>query len=72
MSTVTYTFKVNVTCQSCVDAINRSLQKSFGSNLKSLVANVEAKEVILTLSPDISREQAYKALEKTGKAVSLN
>ncbi|RWS01037.1 hypothetical protein B4U79_00131, partial [Dinothrombium tinctorium] len=53
----TYNFKVEITCDGCVNAIKRSLSKSLGDKLKNVDANVETKAVAVTVHyPDESSE----------------
>ncbi|OTF70163.1 hypothetical protein BLA29_014845, partial [Euroglyphus maynei] len=57
MSTI-YKFKADITCQSCVNAIQKSLTKTYGDELQSVDSNVENKDVTVVLARK-SGEEPY-------------
>ncbi|KAH9525878.1 Cytosolic copper metallochaperone [Dermatophagoides farinae] len=70
-STQTYKFKADITCQACVNAIQKSLKKTYGDELQSVDSNVENKDVTIVLVRQSNNEpytydQVYEALAKTG------
>ncbi|KAH7640448.1 antioxidant 1 copper chaperone [Dermatophagoides farinae] len=74
-STQTYKFKADITCQACVNAIQKSLKKTYGDELQSVDSNVENKDVTIVLVRQSNNEpytydQVYEALAKTGRSIT--
>ncbi|KAH9419200.1 uncharacterized protein LOC113793993 [Dermatophagoides pteronyssinus] len=74
-TTKTYKFKADITCQACVNAIQKSLTKTYGDELQSVDSNVETKDVTIVLARKSNEEpytydQVYEALAKTGRSIT--
>lgn len=65
-----FEFGVEMTCEACVNAVKRSLTKTYGDQLESVDADLVAKRVKVALKGEQSYEQVYQALQKCGKTVT--
>lgn len=63
-----------MTCEACVNAIKKSLTKTYGTELVSVNANLETQLVDIEISPasgqPYSDDQVYAALDKTGRTIT--
>lgn len=72
-ATVNYKFKAEMTCESCVNAIKRSLTKTFGTELVSVDASVQTQIVDINIAKTgdpYTYDDVYNALAKTGRTIS--
>lgn len=61
--TETVTFKTDISCQNCVNKINKNIP--FEKGVKDVQANVETKEVIVTYdTKKTSKDKLVKAFDK--------
>ncbi len=73
MTSTQYQFKVDITCEGCVNALKKSLNKTFGQQLVSIDANVSTQLVNITIRSDdkpFTYDEVYDAVLKCGKAVT--
>lgn len=70
--TKSYEFKVEITCEGCVNALKNSLTKTYGDRLVNVDANVQTRHVVVTIKGDPlpSYEEVTEAVKKTGKEVT--
>lgn len=72
-STQEYQFKVDLPCDGCVNAVKRSLNKTYGTELANVDADLKTQLVKITISRNgepYSYDQVYDALSKAGKTVT--
>ena len=70
--TKTFRFKVDMTCEGCVNSVKRCLQKALGDRLKSVDTDLTTKTVTLvvdTSQQSYTADDIFATLQKTGKAV---
>ena len=68
-----YQFKVDIPCEGCVNAIKRSLNKTYGDELCSVDADITTKLVKITIAKNgnpYTYDQVYDSLAKAGKTVT--
>ena len=68
-----YQFKVDMPCEGCVNAIKRSLNKTFGEELAAVDTDLSTQLVKVSLKSGgaaITYDQVKEALVKTGKTVT--
>jgi len=73
MSEQVFKFKVEMTCEGCVGAVKKCLQKAFGDQLKSVDTDLTTKTVVIRLdstSRELTPEEVETALKKSGKEVT--
>uniref|UniRef100_T1KDU9 Uncharacterized protein n=1 Tax=Tetranychus urticae TaxID=32264 RepID=T1KDU9_TETUR len=66
-----FKFNAEITCEGCVNAIKRSLDRSLGDKLLNLESNVPEKSVTLTVDDSVTQQQCLDALQKSGKECSI-
>ncbi|XP_054163462.1 copper transport protein ATOX1-like [Oppia nitens] len=73
MSVKTYKFKVEMTCESCANAVKRCLTKAFGDQLKQVDTDVATQAVVVHLDnsgQQFTDDQVLEAVKKSGKTVT--
>ena len=73
MASNEYSFKVDMPCEGCVNAIKRSLNKTYGSELISVDADLASQIVKINIAKSgqpYSNDEVYEALAKSGKTVT--
>lgn len=74
MASTDYQFKVDMPCEGCVNAIKRSLGKTYGDELSSVDADLPTQLVKISIiakgDKAYTYDQVYEALAKTGKTVT--
>lgn len=70
MAASEYQFKVDMPCEGCVNAIKRSLNKTYGDQLVAVDTDLSTQLVKVSLNKEYTYEQVYEALAKTGKTVT--
>lgn len=67
----TFDFRVSMTCEACVNAVKRSLTKTYGAELVNVDVDLGKQLVQVTLSnPEYTYDQVEQAVAKCGKAVT--
>ena len=66
-----FNFNAEITCEGCVNAIKRSLDRSLGEKLLNFEASVPDRKVTLTVDDSLTQQQCLEALQKSGKECSV-
>jgi len=74
MTTNEYKFKVDITCEGCVNALKKSLTKTFGEKLVAVNADVQTQLVSVSINNHSSQplpyDEVFAAVAKAGKPVT--
>ena len=68
----TFRFKVDMTCDGCVNSVKRCLQKALADKLVSVDTDLTTKEVTVVVNTSqqkLTADDIFATLQKTGKSV---
>ena len=67
----TFKFRVEMTCNACLEAVKRSLNRSLGEKLVSVTGDLQEQSVIVQTKGPEDEQQVLALVSKAGKKTEL-